>query len=289
MNQSDPKELITYELALLQFRPNVTSEELLNVGVVALSPITNQFEYRITERYGRLKAAYPDLDGPAFRKLSRGISAQCRRLNRELVADRLRVFGEQSLVEMANRVVTEGSSNFAWSSVRFGACSDLKNRVHEVFHEYVGRMEEKDPRDRIDNTVLWSTVAEHPRVKAVLEAIDKPTPLETDNYSHTFRGSWMNGHLQVVEPISLDYVNSKEMLEQAVKWHGIVKVLENRNDFRLTALVTNRPDGLPGEKYDQAVELLSSINLVRAVIPASEAERFGALVEQDLRTHGLEV
>jgi len=279
------KPEIAYELKLLQFRPDVTSEETLNIGVVAFSPESQEFRFRITHRYNRLTSAFPNLDGPGFRRMSGALATRCREVSRGFDSDKLGLFRGQTLEDITSQVIVPGSSNFSWSSMRLGVCEELESRVQEVYEEYVGRMEQPVVRDRTDDHALWRKISTVPRVSAILQEIQSAVELSTDLYSHEFDAGWMNGTQQVVEAISLDYLDAYEMLEKAVKCSGVLGVLRESNNFMFTAIVTDRPEGSHGIKYDQAIQQLERIPNIREVIPESSAERFGMLVEQDLRSH----
>lgn len=279
-------DLVSYELAMLQFRPDVTSEELVNIGVVAYSSELLELSMVTTERYGRLKSVYTDLDGVAFRSLVRGARARASAVSKELRKDRLALDGRpDSITDLLGRIVPPGSANFAWSTVRYGVCQDLDLRAREVFDEYIGRHEQPGVRERVDDERLWKQVVESPELEAVLPHVNKPLEVSSQDYSYRFRASWMNGHLQLAEPISLDYVNPGGMVEQAVRWNGIVHLLSKENEFDLTAIVTDPPRGdrQAIQKYNTATSLLLKTEHVRAVIPASDMGQLEQIIKTDLQ------
>ena len=281
---------LSYELALLQFRPDVTSEELVNVGVVALSAELFELSFAVTERYGRLKAVYADIDGVAFRNVTRRIRVRSSNLAKELKKLHLHPkldSAPYSVQPFLDQIVQPGGANFSWSSIRYGVCSKLEERVQEVFHEYIGRHEQGGHRERIDDDKLWKRVLESPHVNELVQEIAQEKEVASKDYSYTFRASWTNGHLQVAEPISLDYLNPGGMVEQAVRWTGILHLLTKDNDFDLTAIVTDPPYGDPEalKKYNVATALLSDTERIRAVIPASDLGKLKEIIEADLLAH----
>jgi hypothetical protein len=289
-NHAD-SELIAYELALLQFRPDATSEEAVNIGVVAVAPDTRQIGFRITDRYGRIRSLYPDLDGYAFKRLCRALEMKFRVLANQAQLDRQRLEGLQHFSQagfdihsITSGAVSPTSNNFGWSSTRFGICHDLQDRVDQVFHEYVGRLESREPRVRKDSEALWKSVIEHPEVREIVPKIVEPKELSAGRFSHMFRGSWMNGRVQVVEAITLDYADPQDMLNRAVHWLGITSTLAEQNEYQMTAVVTDRPpDRAAAELYDEAVSRLQDNRWIRRVIPESRAQELAEIVEQDLQ------
>ena len=136
-------EPISYELAILQFRPDVTSEELVNIGVVAFSVEAGLLATATTERYGRLKAVYSDLDGVAFRNLVRAVRSRAASIAKELGKDRLALDGRpDGIMGLLDRIVPPGSANFSWSAenrnVEFGVLLDDRSLAEAVEREIAG-------------------------------------------------------------------------------------------------------------------------------------------------------
>lgn len=282
---TETRTLLPYEIALLQFRADVTSEEFVNVGVAGFSPEVG-LEIAFSERYGRLKALYGDLDGAAFRRLVRGLRKRANRAREDARRDRLRLNGSDgSIHPILDQVVPPGSGNFSWSSIRPGVCVDLRERVEEVFYEYIGRHAGQGMRERVDDERLWRLVSEDPALKAVLAKVTKPRELRApDDVSHRFRASWMNGRLQLAEPISLDYANPSGMVEEAVRWNGLLSLLSSAHDFGLTAIVTDPPEGdrQAAAKYEAATKVLGKAPAVRAVIPRSKISGLTNIILEDV-------
>jgi len=275
----------TYELTLLQFRPDLTSEETFNIGVVGFNAEHQHLVSRVTDRYSRLRAAYPDLDGSAYRALARAIDARCIEVADALHRDQLRIYGKQQFQDLLDQIIAPGSANFRWSSVRRGICEDLAQRVEEVFYRYVGRFEERPQRERTTNEQLWKRVLERPSIQSILPEINKPKMMTTSYLTHEFRGSWMNGQLNVLEPITFDYLDPSTITDKAVLWVGRVGELAKTEDYRLVALVTNRRDDVTSDAYNNAIAMLGANDRVREVIPESNADRLADIVTDDLRVH----
>lgn len=274
-----------YELVLLQFRPDLTSEETFNIGVVAFNAERQRLVSRVTDHYSRLRKAYPDLDGSAYRSLARALAARCNEVGDALRRDQLRIFGEQQFQNLLARIVAPGSSNFGWSSVRRGVCEDLTQRVDETFYRYITRLEERSQREYTTNEELWRRVSQRPSIQPILSRINYPKVMQTPFVSHEFRGGWMNGRLNVVDSITFDYQDPSTIADRAVLWVGRVGELAKDHDYRLVALVTDRRDDETGEAYNKAIAMLRANDQVRDVIPESDADRLAVIVNDDLGVH----
>lgn len=277
-------KLYPYELAFLQFIPDASAGgERINIGVVGLDSEHNLFAYRITDKYARITSIRPDLDGVAFRNIARSIDARCEEVAHQLRTDRLGLFERQALGQVCSQIIAPGGGSFEWSASRYGVTDDLEQRVAHVYHQYIGRFEEKPTRDRYDNNRLWATVIDNPDVRRVVAQINRPHSVETRLYSYEFKGGWMNGQLQVVEPITFDYLDGTAIQKQAMEWRGAMVVLTSEKTFALTALVNDPPKDDTRRSYDKALVILEQSPGVREVIPASSASRLAEIVESDLR------
>jgi hypothetical protein len=278
---------VPYASALIQFRPIVSSGERLNVGVIVHSPETGQVAWHVSDRYGRLTSVYPNLDGASYRRMISHIRNSIRRAagNQEATQGNLQLKAV-SLESILNTVIPSPSSNFTWIVLGHGLCTDVAERARELRSEFITRFEGQKGRERIDDRVIWERVQENDAFHQIA-AVIHPRKLETSNYEYTFRGSWTNGRLQVVEPVSFDYVKPGDMLEEANKWRGRLEELRSSHDFQMTAIVSG-PVSLASNasgKYEQATAILRRSPVVREVFSEWQVEAFVSLVKDDLEAH----
>jgi hypothetical protein len=291
MNAPEQPAGVAYELALLQFRPALTSDEAINVGVMAVAEDAAFAEFLFSERYHRLTSAFPGIDGHAYRAMIRALRARAHAVCIELgttAQRRLKFPGTAAEARTVfDAVLPPGSSAFRWSTRRFGVCDDLKDRVLEAFEEYVGQYEHPAARARIDDEALWQQVTAHKEVAQVIGKLDTDVQIVSGRYEYRFRAGWMNGRRQVVEPISLDYIEPRDMVEEALRWRGRLEELNAGERFLMTAIITD-PLGSSAAhlaKYRDAVSLLQDCPGMRDVLPVSLAAKLAELVEADLNAH----
>jgi hypothetical protein len=278
---------VDYELALLQFRPVVSSEERINIGVVLYSPTTSEVASRLSDRYGRLTALFPRLDGSSYRTMVRHLQSRLREVagpNRDGRQRRLTI-GVTNIDSLLNHVIRSPSANFSWSTIRYGVCEDLELRKEELFEEYVSQFETARQRERVDDKVLWESVKQTAAFQEIAPELDDSITISTTDYTYTFRAGWMNGVRQVVEPISLDYVKPADMVEEANKWRGRLEELKRTNEFLMTAIITEPPANGARHKYDQATSILRRASQIRGVFTRSQVPDFASLVKADIEGH----
>lgn len=284
---STPQE---YEAVLLQFQPDPTSEERLNVGVVAFAAASQELAFNFSEHYSRIRGAFPSVHGSDYRAMIRQIEAEATRARQARVSrnGQPRLAVDVSLPAVLADILKPGGS-FRWSSVRYGVCSDLQTRVAEMFRDYVGQHEEAPARPRVDERTIWEQTVQHPAISAVLrsERLDEDVEIKTDRYSYRFKLGWVNGRQQVAEPVSLDYKEPRDITEKAIKWVGRLHELASSNPFELVAIVSPMPaeeTGRAATEYKAALQLLKDAESVRKVLTVDDQAKLARLIQADLQS-----
>lgn len=275
---------VVYETALVQFRPVVSSEERVNVGVLVFCPDLSQLQWRITDHYRRLKDLYPRLDGKQYRNMRRAFEVRIQRTaGRSADPKQSVMIGAKSLSEIMSVLLPSDGSAFVHSTIRFGHCDDLEARTAELYEEYVEQYERQSVRERIDNEVLWERVKTSPQFQRVAPHVKEEVTLSTTRgYQYTFKAGWQNGHQQLLEPITLDYVDPFEMVDKAVWWSGRLHELASQNSFDLIAIVSDPPANGARQKYDQARTLLEGSERLRLVITQAQIPELAKLISEDV-------
>jgi len=286
---TEPKgSTLDYEYALVQFRPVVSSEERVNIGLAIYAPATGQFAWRVSEHYGRLTSLFPDLQGGGYRRMVRHLIAAFQSVagSAGAAAHAQLLEPSKSLNDILNRVLPPTVSNFGCTPLRWGFTADIAERADQLFDEYVLSLEENKPRERVDDRALWEAVRKRPSIQKLEPKLQGDVTLSTPRFEYTFAVGWHNGHRQVAQPISLDYIYPAQMVDEANKWTGRLVELRRENNFEMTAIITDAPsDGASArKKYDQAIQILRLADGVRKVIPESEADALAELIKNDLQT-----
>lgn len=110
-------------------------------------------------------------------------------------------------------------------------------------------------------------------------------PVRGKNYEHTFPVGWMNGKRQVLEAVSFDYLNAKEVLDKATQWSGRLFNLD-AEDFQMTSVVARPTSPELASAYEHAIAILRATPKMRAVVPEEEAALILDSIRRDLAAHG---
>lgn len=277
-----------YQFALLRYVHNSASAEFVNVGAVMWLADDRRLLHRVNDRYGRLSAFFQEFDGAGYRQMIRQLDARFRHASDELSgAVQPSLFGPQppdKLEEILERLVGDDASCFQYSSIMAGIAPDPDARFAHIFAEFIERHESPGPRQRRDEMEIWTGVETRLRDRKLTPRLQSGVEVRGPHYSYRFRTGWMNGKVQVLEPISFDYLNGVELIEKANTWSGrMLNLSRGTVEFQLTAVVALPQRGDLQAAYEQARVILSEAPCVRQVVPEQEMDRVLADIEGDLR------
>ncbi len=179
----------------------------------------------------------------------------------------------------------EDSTCFSYSNLMGGIADDPGTRLDQLFDEFVSRFEKPIVRQRRDEAAIEARIEEALTRRNLRAKIDSNVELKGVRYSHKFRFAWMNGTRQVLEPISLDYLQATEVIEKANTWTGRLVNLNASGQFMMTGVVSKPQSAELEGAFAQAKQLLEAAPGMRAVIQEEEIDGFLPEIEGDLAMH----
>lgn len=274
-----------YQFAVLRYVHNASSGEFVNVGVVLWCAPSALFAFELNERYGRLSSFFKGaFDGVAYRAMLRRLKTKLGRLAGQHDGQPgLEHVNDKDLDELLDWVLPEDDSCFQWSAVMGGIAADPRARLRQLFAELVERHEAPGPRQRRDETEIWTEVERALRERGLLGRVETQVEIGVADYSYKFKLGWMNGVRQVLEPISLDFLGRGDVLEKANTWCGrLLNLSKSEEQFQFTGVVSKpEREDLIGA-FNQATRLLREAPRVRAILQESEVAAFLPDIEHDL-------
>lgn len=214
----------------------------------------------------------------------RAVSRRLRALQQRCEAGLLEGRPEGLAAALAE-IVAEESTAFVWSDLMGGVAEQPESRLEQLFVEFVTRYDAAAPRNRRDEVEILNHVETVLRRRGLLNQMEYGVEVQSSRYSYRFKTAWMNGQRQVMEPISLDYLNGTEVIEKANTWSGRLFNLQDAGRFQMTAVVAKPARRDLEGAYQQALAILRDAPKVRAIIPEDEIEAFIPEIERDLQHH----
>jgi hypothetical protein len=270
-----------YQFAILRYVHSAVTEEFVNVGVLLWLPNQQSGEFRANDRYARLSGFFRGFDGPGYRYLIRHLVHRFE----EFRAANAAVGSRLDMSDVLAALVPLDASVFQWSTVMGGIADDPSARLDQLFVELVERFEIVGARGRRDEAEIWTSMERGLSRRGLLGSVESGIELEAPDYRYRFKAGWMNGRLQVMEPISLDYINGTDVVEKANSWGGRLLNLARGSDFALTGVVSlpTRSD-LTGA-VQQAIRILSAAPRVRQIVTEDRFDQVMDDIERDIARH----
>ncbi len=271
-----------YEFSVIRYQHAGSSGELFNVGIVLWSVEDRRLIPMINERYGRLSKAYPGFDGVGFRQMIRTLVGQIDR-RAEQIADTQRPL--QSLSDLLQECIPVDAGCLQRSDPMGGIHPQPEERAKQLYSQFVLRFEAPTANARRDEQEIWSSIESKLASRGLLSRMQRKVRLSVADYEYDFRCGWQNGQLQVLEPISFDYIENREVLEQANKWGGRLLTLSRGAPFQFTAVVAAPQRGASADAFARAVRILRSAPSVRQVVNENDLDAYLPEIEGDIERH----
>lgn len=304
-----------YQFALLRYVHSVSLGEAVNVGIVMWVHDDRQVLSFLNERYGRLANMYHDaFDGISYRTMIRGLRSRTESVSLALASvplppipapqgtlvlkselapaateagARPAVAEVRRLGDVLDLVLPANSSCFQWSKPMAGMTPDPADRFVKLRAEFIERFETRTQAGGREEADIWSGVTKKLRERGLAGKVRTNVELAGAHFSYAFRMAWPNGTLNVLEPITFDYLDPKSITDRAAIWAGRLGDLQKRRDFAMTAVVApplRRPDLM--ETYRRAVARIEDAPNVKAVVPEEQIDSLMEVVEHDIQAHG---
>src|SRR4051812_36730740 len=112
----------SYTFTVLRYVHDVTTGEFLNVGVAIYSPDAQFARAKCRHSYARMRCAFPNMNGEAFRSMARHIERRFDLAGKQLATE-LTFSHASSVLSIAAAVLPIDDSSLQWSPVGHGLTS----------------------------------------------------------------------------------------------------------------------------------------------------------------------
>lgn len=278
--------MIPYQYTLIKYVHNIASGEGVNVGLAFLAPDRRLLRVQVNRRYSRVGRFFQaNFDGRHYRAVVQYLEAAFSKLAEELAGQGAMFQSFQDLpLELAalmSRVLPVDATAFRWGPVAAGVTADLDRRFESLFNEFVTRHEDPGPRQLRQETQIWTDFEKQLEDRQIAQIV-LPTTIQTDYYEYEFEGSFRNGVLNVIAPISFDLQQSSNIQEKANLWVGRLVTLRRAREFAFNAIVAPpRPPALRAA-FDRARRSLrSQPGLVKhLIVEGEDVDEYDALLSE---------
>lgn len=273
-----------YTYTILRYVHDPRAGETLNVGVVVHVAAEQKLLVKVRSSFGRVKAAFPDLDGEVFKQALRDVERGIERVAREMQKGGL-LAGVGDAAAFARRGMPEDDSALQWSPVGSGLTDDAAATLDRLYDRFVRRHDDRAPRRRDDDEV-WRPVHAKLVARGVLVPFEEKTFAgEVDTI--TFHHAWKNGHWHAYEGVSLDLASRDGIIEKARRWVGHLTTAKDgvTEGLKLHLIVGAPQDDALVPAYEKAVAMIRRAPLAPEVVEEAEIDDLVSRIEDEMRAH----
>ena len=276
-----------YSYTILRYLHDQRAGEMLNVGIVIHVPSQNLLLSRTRHTYGRMKAAFSDLDGRAFTDSMRAADRSIEAAARDLIDMRLFPY-DGDAGTLARKAMPADDSAMQWSPTGSGLTDDPGATLDRLYERLVHRHDGQPVNRRTDEAV-WRPVREK------LIERDIHVPFEEKIVSGsldsiTFQHAWKNGRWHAYQPVSLDLADSDGIMDKTHRLLGhLTAVRDGAADLPLLHLILGSPsDPSLQQTYRKAIALLKNAAFNPEVIEEDAIDTLVSRIEAELLAHDSE-
>lgn len=273
-----------YTYTVLRYVHDPRAGEMLNVGVVLHVPAERRLLVKARSSFGRVKQAFPDLDGEAFKTAMRAVERGIGAVAKELEATTL-LSGDLDAAKLARRALPEDDSALQWSAVGAGVTDDAEATLERLYERLVRRYDDRASRRRVDDEV-WRPIRDRLAERRVNVPFESKV-VEGDLDSITFKHAWKNGQWHVYEPVSLDLADRDGIMEKARRWLGHLHAVRDATTepLKLHFILGAPQDQSLLPAYNRAVALFRNADLNPEVVEESDIDSLVDRIEDEVRAH----
>jgi hypothetical protein len=277
-----------YTYTVLRYVHDARAGEMLNVGIVLHVAAEQRLLVKTRHTHGRLKDAFPDLDGEALRGAMRAVERAVRAVAEDVAATTL-LSRQGDAASYARKAMAADDSAFQWSSVGSGLTSDAEATLERLFECLVRRNDDRTVRRRVDEEV-WRPVREklaERNVQVPFEPKVIAGSLDSINFEH----AWKNGSWRVYEPVSLDLADGDGIMAKTHRWLGHLTAVRDgaKDPLKLHFILGTPQDPALEPAYRRAVALFRQAALDPEVLEEGDVDALVARIEDEVRAHHDEV
>ena len=275
-----------YQYSLVKYVHNAASGECVNVGLVLYAPDDSRLRVQFNARYSRISKFFQGaFDGGHYRSMVRHLESEFSKLAIELNRQS-GLFGmmreaPNHLESVLGSVLPIDSTTFQWGPIYGGLVEDVDGRFDSLYDEFVVRHEKHSLRESREEYQIWSDFEKRLISRALSPAV-QPQMIETPEYKYEFKGSFTNGRLNVLEPISFDLIDPTSIVEKANTWVGRLTTLRQSTDFLFNGILAPPVFKGRASEFERAVRILRSHQAVKhLIVEGDERDESEALLRGD--------
>jgi len=277
-----------YSYILVHYIHSRAAGEALNVGLVMYCREAKFIAFNFEYNFSRLSCAFPDFDGDQHRRTLKRLQ-----MGLEGFADKLHKpdLGIYEPPTDAKAVVAslwpDKGLSYAYDDMRLGLTSNLSSTFEHLYDTFVSAKIKGDKHKARTDEEVWTVYRERLR-RTKADQVLRPERISTETLEVEYDFTFRDDHLNVVQPLNLDYVRVEAMQDKATKWLGTAMALQGYEDLGTFYLLLGRPQNPAHiEAYEKAKKILNKMPIAHEIFEEEQAEQFAEEIAAVMREHSL--
>lgn len=279
-------EYINYQYRVLRYRPDHTSEEFANVGIVMYSPKDKYIKTQFVKRYGRLSQFFGGISGTqllrSLKALEKSFTTVSKRWEEN---DSVSEF--DTVTALTDYVLHPNDTSLYFSDEKRGWDINYESAFADLYNRKIGKFLTEKRTVHTDNAV-WKEVYKDWFDRYDITKKLKPEVVNTNLDKIKFERTYQNGALHCFQSLALDLVSQESVKDKVYRWAGRLDELETAGKELKIYLMSSLPDDTKLQELIDAKLNLREDNLKVEVIREEEAEAFSRRIQQDIERFELE-
>ena len=276
-----------YTYRVLRYLHDPATGEGLNVGILVYAPQLRWLRASFNLNIGRLKNAFPSLDGDVHRALMHRLRSRSECASQKC-SDELS-FGDSptDLIGWTNTILREDDSSLQWGLQGGGLTVDPKRELDELYERMVARHQVPSRRQGRDDNAIWSLYKNSLKKTGAAELLTRHE-VKTDLGKMKFDHAWKNGSWHCLQPLSLDLLDSDSIRNKGYRVVGEVSAVQDAlKNHEIYFLLGEPRNGDTRKAAESTLNLLHArLNVKYELVREAEADAFSGRLSRNILEHG---
>lgn len=278
---------ISFEYAILHYRHDISTGEVLNIGLVLYAKENSYFVGKITTKFQRISKAFPNADLHFLRtylsKIQYKLTSQSKKIDKS--SNQFSSFQPNGIKGILSEVIQYDDSSIFFGEPKIGVLpfDQIHNYFEQLYFKMVDQYQTKYDRDSRSDEEIWThfkkEMVNHSYVNHLQSHIIK-TKYSDIKFDH----GWKNGRLNILQPISFDLMNAVNIKKKSHEWLGTLTLLNTTNALNNFYFLVGGPKHRSSEvvkAYETSIQILKEADTEYdvEVIDEKDAEYFAKSIK----------
>ena len=273
-------EYINYQYRVLRYRPDHTSEEFANVGIVMYDPKSKYIQTKFITRYARLSQFFGGISGTQLMRSLRALEKKIKAIDKEL-KDGKSDLNFETASALTDYVLHPNDTSLYFAEEKRGWDVNYESAFTDLFNRHIGKFLGEKRTVHTDSAV-WKDVYKNWFDRYEITKKLKPEVVKTQLDNIKFERTYQNGALHCFQSLALDLVNAESIKDKVYRWAGRLDELETANQELKIYLMSSLPDNAKLQELIDTKLNIKEANLQVEIIKEEEAEEFSRRIKGDI-------